>query len=324
MNQEQLFSLLQSFASLVPTKDIGWPTSASADEIQEFLIQRFISSAHFQSYTPAENYQKSFWKWVITNLEEQDEEVNEEIYLHYLSLLDRESTSVSASIQPPSPSYITYIWRDDSQGTDRHPSGSVLDSCRSCTLFESRTTVESGTTGLRTWTASFVLADYLVSNWSVLKSSRIFELGSGAGFLGIIIAQLQKEDLKQPDHGVQAYLCLSDLNENVLARCEQNVRLPCNGVSSHPGLHFKALDWSDALDKSRRTDLSALLVEVNADLILGADVVYDVTIIPSLVATLHLALTWISLEGEPSSQRHFETKIHSARLRMKYEKRSFV
>ena len=33
-----------------------------------------------------------------------------------------------------------------------------------CTLLESRTTIESGATGLRTWSASFILADYLVSH----------------------------------------------------------------------------------------------------------------------------------------------------------------
>jgi len=32
------------------------------------------------------------------------------------------------------------------------------------TLLESRTTIESGTTGLRTWLASFVLAQYLNSH----------------------------------------------------------------------------------------------------------------------------------------------------------------
>ena len=37
----------------------------------------------------------------------------------------------------------------------------------SVTLFESRTTIESGTTGLRTWRASFVLAQFLIQNPSM-------------------------------------------------------------------------------------------------------------------------------------------------------------
>lgn len=34
----------------------------------------------------------------------------------------------------------------------------------SATLLESRTTIEAGTTGLRTWSASLVLAEYLITN----------------------------------------------------------------------------------------------------------------------------------------------------------------
>lgn len=46
-----------------------------------------------------------------------------------------------------------------------------------------------------------------------------------------------------------------------------------DGVASHPDLHFGALDWTDALDEAQKTRLLKLLSEINADFIIGADVV---------------------------------------------------
>lgn len=54
---------------------------------------------------------------------------------------------------------MTYYWNP------RSPLGSIdRNSPERITLLESRTTIESGTTGLRTWHASFVLASYLIAN----------------------------------------------------------------------------------------------------------------------------------------------------------------
>lgn len=66
--------------------------------------------------------------------------------------------------QPPPPSYVTYIWSDLSHIKDGESAESMLNNSRRSTLFEARTTIESGTTGLRTWTASFILAEYLMLN----------------------------------------------------------------------------------------------------------------------------------------------------------------
>lgn len=72
---------------------------------------------------------------------------------HFVSLLDSDPGG------PPPDSYMTYYWK---------PSSSLASSNRknyeTITLLESRTTIESGTTGLRTWCASFVLASYLIAN----------------------------------------------------------------------------------------------------------------------------------------------------------------
>lgn len=70
---------------------------------------------------------------------------------------------------PPPPSFVTHYWRPkhtDPQQIDLVPEigPTVLPDYMTTTLLESRTTIESGTTGLRTWRASFVLAQYLIAH----------------------------------------------------------------------------------------------------------------------------------------------------------------
>jgi hypothetical protein len=115
------------------------------------------------------------------------------------------------------------------------------------TLLESRTTIENGTTGLRTWLASFPLAEYLIQNPGVhlyinhskpiahllsfeelVVSKCVLELGSGVGFLGIIVASLQQIRC----HDQPGSLWLTDINDKVLERCRENLRLPCSRLTS--------------------------------------------------------------------------------------------
>jgi hypothetical protein len=117
----------------------------------------------------------------------------------------------------------------------------------SVTLFESRTTIESGTTGLRTWRASFVLAQFLIQNPSttvtcatslflclpahpaILVNKSVLELGSGAGFLGLIVADIQ---VSSGGMTRQPALYLTDVNEDVLRRCQENTQLPCSRLAA--------------------------------------------------------------------------------------------
>lgn len=60
----------------------------------------------------------------------------------------------------------------------------------------------------------------------IVQARKVLELGSGAGFLGLIIAALQN----RPDANLLSHtsLVLSDVNSEVLSRCRQNFLLPCS------------------------------------------------------------------------------------------------
>ncbi|KAF8973487.1 hypothetical protein BDZ97DRAFT_1911974 [Flammula alnicola] len=164
------------------------------------------------------------------------------------------------------------------------------------TLLESRTTIESGTTGLRTWLASFVLSQYLILHPNLVTSKRILELGSGIGFLGIIVASLQqllKTSELPASSETGASLWLTDINDEVLARCRDNVNLPCNISFSHRDVNYLKLDWFESLEEGPEhpSPLAALIHEqIDPELILGADVNFDPFLIPALVGTLKIAL----------------------------------
>ncbi|KAF7347386.1 Protein-lysine N-methyltransferase EFM3 [Mycena venus] len=289
-----LFQILRGYASLVPPNRLQFPSHLQAQVTHDFLVDHILLNAHFQNYPPSTDYQKSFWKWVIPHLEKKLEsdseiEVDSRIYELYLELLNASTGPGLIGQAPPSQSYVTHFWSLDSKNNGI-PNSVDLDEYQTTTLLESRTMIESGTTGLRTWLASFILAQYLILNPVLVRRKRTLELGAGVGFLGCVVASLQLLDRSSDAESLGA-LWMSDINDSVLSRCCNNVQLPCNLSCSHPNVSCCFLDWSAALDPDGVAPLTSLLNdEIDADLILGADIVFDPDLIPPLVALLRLAL----------------------------------
>lgn len=197
-----------------------------------------------------------------------------------------------ASFAPPQKGYVTYVWPKDDQAVNH----GGFEGYHSATLLESRALVEQGTTGLRTWGASFALAQYLLENPKEVWENTVLELGSGTGFLGIVTSVIQTE------YNTHTQLWLSDVNSEVIQRCWSNLRLPCNTSSSHPSLDVLSLDWSWAMpDSPEHSQACALAQNLHPDVIIGADVVFDPSLVPPLVATIKLLL---SVDAERPSDRH--------------------
>ncbi|KAF8913238.1 putative methyltransferase-domain-containing protein [Gymnopilus junonius] len=292
----QLFALLRQFYALNPTNIILFPKDCLPQGINDFLVNDVLLSQHFQKYPPSPQYQKRFWKW-----SNNDFEIDSRIYDYYLGLdstPERQQSFSGFNLQaPPSQSYITHFW-----STDGPLSRTQVDfpSNQSTTLMESRTTIESGTTGLRTWLASFVLSQYLIFHPELISSKRILELGSGIGFLGIIVASLQQLNKTSQQSSSTGSLWLTDVNVEVLSRCRDNVQLTCNLSSLHQNINYLKLDWTESIDVEESSGLATFIHEkINPDLILGADIVFDPSLVPSLVGTLRIALQQVNPKNEP-------------------------
>ncbi|KAI8990592.1 hypothetical protein BD414DRAFT_438344 [Trametes punicea] len=279
---DPLFDVLRAYATLQAPATIKLPELAFAT-VHDFLLHTVLANPHFEEYPPSKQYQVLFWKWVIDWLEHRasdEDEIDERIYTHHIGLL-RDISSQRIGTSAPSTSYVTYLWPSENSA-----SCSIYPGYANATLLESRTTVENGTTGLRTWSASLVLGQYLLSQPELVRGRTVLELGCGSGFLGVVAATIHLEDKDDPPS-----LWLTDVNESVLLRCEDNLRLRCNRSHRHPNLYLRSLDWFDAVDPEKRSSLQAFLDEVQPGILLGADVVYDPSIIPPLVNVLALALT---------------------------------
>ena len=116
--------------------------------------------------------------------------------------------------------------------------------------------VGKGTTGLRTWEASFVLAEWVLAQ-DDMEGKRILELGAGTGLVGIIAAKLG------------AKVTMTDGSEAVIER------LPHNAGCNKEVIEAKVLWWGEDDD----------LLDRDWDLVIGADITYDDEVCASLAET---------------------------------------
>ncbi|NXH22338.1 MET22 protein, partial [Bucco capensis] len=136
--------------------------------------------------------------------------------------------------------------------------------------------------GKQVWRAAFLLADYILFKRDTFRCCSVLELGCGTGITSIIMGTVAKR------------VYCTDVGEDLLAMCEQNVAL--NKHLMEPGrgeVKVKELDW---LKEEFCTDPEAPYSwseEEIADLhdhctvIMAADVFYEDELTDALFRTLH-------------------------------------
>lgn len=118
----------------------------------------------------------------------------------------------------------------------------------------------AGSTGFRSWPAAKILAEVLLHE--NLEGRSIVELGAGVGLTGLVVLK------KRP--ALKSYT-FTDCHAGVLETLRENIDL--NLGSDNSKAQVQLLDW-------------CVGGSIDADLIVGADIVFDKDIVPSLVETI--------------------------------------
>lgn len=149
---------------------------------------------------------------------------------------------------------------------------SLPDHEASINLFENRSLVAAGgTTGLRTWEAALHLGQLLCQDLSIVSGKRVLELGTGTGYLAILCIKYLGS----------THVIASDGSDDVINNLPENLFL--NQLEGSDAIRPMDLKWGYALvgTEEERWNGGRPL-----DVVLGADITYDPSIIPALVSTL--------------------------------------
>ncbi|KAF4301264.1 putative Nicotinamide N-methyltransferase [Botryosphaeria dothidea] len=264
-NEMQALHIFRAqYFQLSDPAQMRWPEAQllKRPEAQAWLFEEMFDRDSIQ-YPPPERYQVRVLKQLVSVIENaiddpEEDELSDDLMSSLSMLLGSNLPSESASAQTKS--YVTYNFGND----------------RAVTLLESRSVISSsGTTGLRTWEAALHLGTYLASGtgrkWT--QGKRVLELGAGTGLLSILCSK----------HLQAAKATATDGDEGVVDSIKTNLFL--NGLDARSNTESIVLrwGWSWALKDSLYYEEGS---NDQYDVVLGADVTYDTSVIPVLVFTL--------------------------------------
>ncbi|OHW93930.1 protein fam86a [Colletotrichum incanum] len=234
-------------------------------------IYRRLFSEEGPHYSPPARYRLKVLKELVARIESSIEDWDQ----HEVS--EDLMTALSESLATPIPSeissaqqkaYVTYHLG----GLQQNHSETHLHA-PDITLLESRSLISaSGTTGLRTWEAALHLGEYLCANQQIIKGRRILELGAGTGYLAILCAK----------HLAATHVVASDGSDDVINNLPESFFL--NDLQESNFVRPMELRWGHAMVGTEDQKWNN---GESIDVVIGADITYDQSIIPALIATLH-------------------------------------
>ena len=287
-NIQPLISPLESFIKSATVSSNNEENKKCTD-FQSIIVKETIDSNIFKEFPPCPFSTGKLIKRLLLILEDSKIEGHSSLY--------------------------DYISKPDSFGAQKcyYKSYFDVDGKHIVSLVERRELICDGTTGLRTWQAGTFLAKWLIDNpWHLSKGkeSSILELGSGVGYTGI---SLFKDTRFSPLHMMLTdhhSAVLDTLYQNVVANLfsnqnhcvirkeqhEKNIELKfplmftLNEESRQRTLIIDELDWETFQSKD------VTCQEFWPDLVIGADIVFDTSIIPHLVNVISRCLSDLGTE----------------------------
>ncbi|NWV34285.1 EF2KT methyltransferase, partial [Grantiella picta] len=259
------------FLAARPLSTLPWPEleqslrTAPDSALLADILHKTILHPLCVKYPPSAKYRRCFLTELIKKHESTAAEPLDELYDTLADILKEDV-------------FVTHCYKNY-----------LLPTGDSVSLCESTALITEGTTGLVTWEGALHLAQWALENPTVFRDRTILELGSGIGFTGIAICKTC-----QPRTFV-----FSDCHPRVLQQLGENLRL--NGFIPEPGVTWSIqtesqgqemegencqtpkvivaeLDWGSVTEKQ--------LLDLRADVVIAADVVYDPEINLALIGML--------------------------------------
>ncbi|KAL2118730.1 hypothetical protein VTJ04DRAFT_8390 [Mycothermus thermophilus] len=245
------------------------PDFPEPDQLRQERVQEFIHAHLFSDEIPLRppvRYRVRILKQLISKIEDSIEDweqhgISDNLTNVLASLLSQPLPTETEAAQQRE--YVVYHL---SLLQGQYPLGNTTPRIN---LLESRALISAGgTTGLRTWEAALHMGQYLCAHPSVVANKRVLELGSGTGYLAVLCSKFLGA----------AHVVATDGSEEVVSRLGDSFFL--NSLQESPTVSASQLAWG-------RSCLGAEWLDDGVDVILGADVTYDASVIPALVATIN-------------------------------------
>ncbi|KAJ2707480.1 hypothetical protein FB645_000656 [Coemansia sp. IMI 203386] len=215
--------------------------------VQGDVMKTIIFHEHTISFSPSNRYIKMFLKKYIEKIETLGSiELDEELLELYISL----ASTTSENLFTEGMCFKTYL-------LDKEQYTRVV-------LREEQMMISQGTTGLQTWEASIRLADFFAEHPDIIRGQKVVELGSGCGLAGFTCAAMGA-----------SHVLATDVSSAVLKQLEGNRQI---NPECKEKLQIAELDWEN-FDECAK-------LSTDADVVIGADITYDPTIVPVLVGAL--------------------------------------
>ncbi|KAK4066818.1 hypothetical protein Trihar35433_7245 [Trichoderma harzianum] len=279
--QKQVDRFCHQYLQLEQHLDYPEPQNIRLPEVQDVIYQRLFADDSLPGGPPPLRYQVRVLKELVSRIESSIDDWDEHVSCVTLAAVktafsDREQgvsdglmSSLSVLFSTPAPN------EDDAvQQKCRvvYHLASLPDHEASINLFENRSLVAAGgTTGLRTWEAALHLGQLLCQDLSIVSGKRVLELGTGTGYLAILCIKYLGS----------THVIASDGSDDVINNLPENLFL--NQLEGSDAIRPMDLKWGYALvgTEEERWNGGRPL-----DVVLGADITYDPSIIPALVSTL--------------------------------------
>ncbi|KAJ7523909.1 hypothetical protein O6H91_18G067700 [Diphasiastrum complanatum] len=239
-----------------------------------------------RKFPPIRSYAMRVLKEVLLAAEQDGCEVLESLYEEYLCyLLPCKDNKFGG--------YKTYTYAATNQSqTQNLPS--LKDGV--VTIRISSNILEGGT-GCYSWPAGLLLTELIFTYRDLFTAKSCLELGSGAGLVGVSLARIQASKVVLTDGDL---ITLSNLRHNLLINginvAEHEIADNVKETSENSvQVLCKQLCWESAF--RNKDEIHA----IDAEIILGADLIYDPTTVPDLVSVLVTLLSSRRASSKPKS-----------------------